>query len=172
MQANQHRRRKMTRALRHCVTAVVSLLIGGSLGFLFGSRTTQQAPKIMSQMYALGEYETLATLEYQQADAVHGKRALGGLLEFMKQIDLAQGNALGSSLDVDRGITYMRVALLEEREGNREKSQEYIRQAEDSFRERSGSTMSEADLRAVVAKQDARTRYALPGVFLLRQANR
>jgi hypothetical protein len=123
-------------------------------------------------MYALGEYETLASLQYQPADAAHGKQALLDLLDFMRRLDNEQGNAIGNAVDTDRGITYIRLALLEEKEGNHEGSSEYIRKAEESLRGHPGRTMSEAELRASVAKLDSRSRYALPAVFILRQAQR
>jgi hypothetical protein len=132
----------------------------------------REGPKIMLQTYALGEYETLASLQYQQADAFHGRLALSDLLDFMQRMETAQGNAIGNSLEIDRGITCMRLALLEEREGNKEKSQEYVRQAQESFRRRSNSLISEAELHTIVARQDSHTHYALPAVFNLRQARK
>ena len=162
----------MTRFLRYSTLAVVSLLLGGAVGYVGASRTMRQGSKIMPQMYALGEYETLTSLEYQQSDSAHGKQALADLLDFMHQVETAQGNEVGNSLEIDRGLTYMRLALLEERDGKKDEAQQYIRRAQESFSKRSNATMTEAELRAAVAKQDSRTRYALPAVFVLRQAKK
>jgi hypothetical protein len=158
--------------LRYAVLGVVSVLAGLLLGYLWGRRSMGAGPKIMSQMYALGEYETLASLQYQQANSAQGKQALLDLLDFMRRLEGEQGNAIGSSLEIDRGITYTRLALLEEHEGNREKSQDYIRQAQESFRKRSNNQYSEAQLRDMVAKLDSKSHYALPAVFNLRQARK
>ena len=90
----------------------------------------------------------------------------------MRRLEGEQGNAIGSSLEIDRAITYTRLALLEEHDGNKEKSQDYIRQAQESFRKRSNNQYSEAQLRDMVAKLDSKSHYALPAVFSLRQARK
>lgn len=162
----------MMRFLRCTVLLVVSLMVGMPLGYLWGRRSTGAGPKIMSQMYALGEYETLASLQYQQASTAQAKEALLDLLDFMHRLEDAQGNAIGSSLEIDRGIICTRLGLLEEREGNKEKSQDYIRQAQANFRKRSNNEYSEVQLRDIVAKLDSKSHYALPAVFNLRQARK
>ncbi len=158
--------------IRWFVLFLVSSIVSAPLGYWYCKRSTGQSVNIMRQMYALGEYETLTSLEYQQSDATHGKRALLDLLDFMQHLENTQRNALGNSLEVDRCITYMRLALLEEHEGNEEISREYVRQAQDSIRRRSGSEISEAELRQIVSNQDSRPRYALPALLLLRQAKK
>jgi hypothetical protein len=158
--------------LRYTALVVVSLLAGLPLGYLMGRRSMGEGSKIMSQMYALGEYETLASLQYQQANSADGKQALLGLLDFMGRVEDEQGNAIGSSLAIDRAITYTRLALLEEREGNKEKSQDYMRQAQGSLKKRSINEYSEAQMRDIVAKLDSKSHYALPAVFNLRQARK
>ena len=90
----------------------------------------------------------------------------------MHRLESEQGNAIGNSLEIDRAMTYTRLALLEEREGNKEKSQDYIREAQASLRKRENRDYSESHLREIVAKQDSKSHYALPAVFNLRQARK
>jgi len=160
------------KVLAYTVLGMASLLFGAGVGYFVGSKNLQHGGRIMPQMYALGEYETLTSLQYQQADPAHAKQALTDLLDFMHQVEITQGNEIGASLEIDRGLTYMRLALLEERGGNKEQAKDYVRKAQASFAKRSTEVMSEAELRVAVAKQDSRTRYALPAIFVLRQSRK
>jgi hypothetical protein len=162
----------MMRFLRYAALTLLGLVLGAPAGYLWGNRSTNEDARIMSQMYALGEYETLASLQYQQASTAQGKQALLDLLDFMRRLESEQGNAIGNSLEIDQAITYMRLALLEERDGDKGKSQEYILRAQECFRKRSNKDYSESQLRGMVAKLDSRSHYALPAVFNLRQARR
>lgn len=162
----------MKRFLGYAALSVLGLLAGASLGFHWGRVSLGQAPKVVSQIYALGEYETLASLQYQQADSSHGKQALLDLLRFMQSVEASVGNAVGKQLRIDRAIVHMRLGLLEESQGDNEGAHDYVRQGLEDINKDSDQPRSEAWLRDAVARQDSRTRYALPTIFLLRQANK
>ena len=68
-------------------------------------------------------------------------------------------------LYLDRGNAYVRLALLEEQEGNKARSEEYIRQAQVVLRKTDMNDTSEGHLREVVTNLDATTHYMLPYVL-------
>jgi len=159
----------MIRFLRYAVVCLVSTLVGAPLGYLWGHRSMGEGSKIFSEVYALGEYETLAGLQYKEARSPQGKQALLDLLSFMKRLEADQVNATGTTIELDRDIAYARLALLEEREGNRDSSQKYMQKALAGMASRSKTEYSEAHLRDQLTKLDSKYHYAFPGVFSFRQ---
>jgi len=160
------------RCMRVAFVIMASLFAGGVWGYVGGRNATGEGPKMLTQVYALGEYETLTGLQYQQASSDQGKKALLDLLDFMRQLNAGQGNAIGKAFEIDRDIAYTRLALLEEQTGNEEDSQKYMRKALDDFKRRPNDDMREPELRDMVAKLDSKPHYAFPGVFTFRQAIR
>lgn len=65
-------------------------------------------------------------------------------------------------LELDRGIAYVRLALLEDREGKKDRSEEYIRGAQACLKKTDMKDLSEGHLRDVVSQLDATTHYMLP----------
>jgi hypothetical protein len=160
----------MIRFLRYSAVCLVSALVGAPLGYLLGHRSMGEGSKIFSHVYALGEYETLAGLQYKEARSPQGRQALLNLLDFMKHLETHQTNTTGTTIELDRDIAYARLALLEEREGNRDSSQTYMQKALEGMARRSKTEYSEAHLRDQVSKLDSKYHYAFPGVFSFRQA--
>ena len=66
----------MKKITRFVVSIIVSMFFGGLFGFLWANRTMRSGANLMSEVYALGEFETLTSLQYQQADESKGKAAL------------------------------------------------------------------------------------------------
>jgi len=149
---------------------VVGLAIGAVSGVVHGRRSLGQGSEVLSQSFALAEYETLASLEYKEADPTHAKQALLDLLAFMDQMEAANRVAIQKSLDLDRGITYMRLAMLEERAGNNDLARGYVGRAQMSFKKRDNSDISEDRLRELTLKFDSTSHYELPAVSLLKKA--
>ena len=161
---------RMKRTLRFLALIVVGLAIGAVSGVVHGRRSLGQGSEVLSQSFALAEYETLASLEYKEADPTHAKQALLDLLAFMDQMEAANRVAIQKSLDLDRGITYMRLAMLEESAGNNDLARGYVGRAQMSFKKRDNSDISEDRLRELTLKFDSASHYELPAVSLLKKA--
>src|SRR5437867_11583641 len=80
---------RMKRTLRFLALIVVGLAIGAVSGVVHGRRSLGQGSEVLCQSLALAEYETLACVEYNAADASHAKQADLDLLDPMEQMDEA-----------------------------------------------------------------------------------
>jgi hypothetical protein len=157
----------MKRSFLFALPILASLLLGFYLGHVWAQRRFNEGARILSQFLALKEYEVLADLQYKESTAIEGKQSLLGLLAFMDKIEKERGVApfMQQGLYLDRGNAYVRLAFLEENEGNKARSEEYIRQAQVVLRKTNMNDTSEGHLREVVTKLDATTHYMLPYVL-------
>ena len=165
----------MMRTIKGAVIWGGAVIIGVLAGFAWAAHGRQSEDwSLMTQTYALGDYETLTSLEYQNANVENGKRALHEIIDFMQQTESLEGNAIGKGLEIDRAMTNMRLALLEEKQGNKQESQDFVKRAMEGLRKSYGakSTMTESDLRSAVLKLDGQVRYGLPAIFILRQSKK
>ncbi|MFZ0276650.1 MAG: hypothetical protein WA254_19480 [Candidatus Sulfotelmatobacter sp.] len=145
-----------TRKAGHAGALIPWILIGLALGAVGGAVYARQRldknSKYLSQWLAISEYENLAGLEYKHADTDHAKKAQQDLLTFM---DYAEANRLATdkrTLEIDRGLTYMRLALLDEKSGDLEASRAHIAAAAKTLQL---DDTSEAHLRQIIAKMDS-----------------
>jgi len=157
----------MTNALRYALFVVLGLVVGLPLGFGVGHRSFDEGTRTLSDILALGEYETLTSVQYKRADVPHAREALLDLLGFMDRMEANHRAEIQKAIDLDRGVTYMRLALLEEKSGNVQQAQDDIARAQESMKKRDGKDASEDKLRAMVTKFDNTPEYRLPGIFLL-----
>jgi len=147
------------RIVKYGLLTLAGLLIGFPLGYWHGQRTVGEGGKIFSQTLALSEYETLADLQYKQADPVHGTEAQLDLLNFMRQLQATQEIALPRSLDYDQARVLMHLALLEEQAGYSEGFQRYLHQAQESLNHSDHRWYSEKQMRKFIAQSDTRSQY-------------
>jgi hypothetical protein len=56
---------------KYVLLTLVAAFVGFLLGFRHAERTVGAGSNIFAQMLALSQYETLANLQYQEADAAH-----------------------------------------------------------------------------------------------------
>lgn len=154
----------MNRTLGFVVLIIGSLLLGFYVGNVFSQRRFAEGSQILSQVLALKEYETLADLQYKESTPAAGREALLSLLAFMDSMEVEKKPvpSVQRGLDLDRGIVYVRLALLEERGGNKDRAAEYISQAQASLKKTDMKDISEGHLRDVVVQFDATTHYLLP----------
>jgi hypothetical protein len=157
----------MTNALRYPLIVVLGLAVGVPLGIGLGHRSFDERTRTLSDILALGEYETLTSVQYKQADLPHAREALLDLLRFMDKMEANRKAEIQKAIDLDRGVTYMRLAFLEEKSGNVQQAQYDIARAQESMKKRDGKDASENELRDLVKKFDSTPQYKLPGVFLL-----
>lgn len=157
----------MTGGLRCILLALLGVIGGLPIGFGLGHRSFEDRTRTLSDILALGEYETLASVQYKEADSPNARMALLDLLGFMDRMEANGRGEIQKAIDLDRGVTYMRLALLEERAGHNEQAREDISKAQKSMKRRDGRDTPESKLRQLVTKYDSTTQYELPGVFLL-----
>lgn len=153
--------------VRYAVVTGAGLVLGIAVGLGLGHRSFDRGIEVSSDVLALGEYETLASLQYKESDIPHAKQAIVGLLKFMDEMEANNKHGIQREMDLDRAIACMRLALLAEKEGNISDSKNYIAKAQESLRKRGGQDMPEDRLRELVRKFDDTATYKLPGVFLL-----
>jgi hypothetical protein len=147
---------------RFALLAIAGTILGLPLGYWRAHKSVGEGAQIMSETDALGEYETLASLQYKQSNSEYGKQALIDLLEFMKRMELASKQANQKDIDGDRAFVYLRLALLDEKAGNMESYRNYIQRAQESLRKRSNEAHSEDQLRDWIVKYDSTAHYLLP----------
>jgi hypothetical protein len=154
----------MNRTLGFVLLIIGSLLFGFYLGNISSQRRFAEGSGILSQVLALKEYETLADLQYKESTATEGRQALLSLLAFMDSMEVEKKpvSSVQRGLDLDRGIVYVRLALLEERDGHKDRATEYIREAQASLKKTDMKDVSESHLRDAAAQLDATTHYLLP----------
>jgi len=157
----------MTRLKRFALLAVGGLVAGVPIGFGLRHRSFSTGLEMFSDILALGEYETLTSLQYRESSGPKAKQALLDLLKFMDGMQANDRRAIEREMDLDRGVALMRLALLEEKAGNSSEARDYIKRAQECLKKRDGSDVSEGRLRELVTKFDATPTYKLPGVFLL-----
>jgi hypothetical protein len=157
----------MRRAIRYLLLTIAGMILGLPLGLGLGHRAFDEGNELFSDVLALSEYETLAGIQYKESDVPHARQALLDLLKFMDGMKANNRLGLQKSMSTDRGIAFMRLALLEEKAGNTSESREYVRKAQEAMKNRDGSVMSEDRLRELVTKYDNTPTYKLPSIFLL-----
>jgi hypothetical protein len=154
----------MKRFFVFALPVLASSLFGFYLGNAWSQRRFNEGARILSQFLALKEYEILANLQYKESTPVEGRRSLLGLLAFVDKMEAEKGvvPSMQQGLYLDQGNAYVRLALLEDKEGNKARSQEYIREAQVVLGKTDMKDTSEAHLREVVTKLDATKHYMLP----------
>lgn len=149
----------MKRIAKYALLTLSGLVIGFPLGFWHAQRSMGDGAVIFSQTLALSEYETLANLQYKQADASHAVQAQLDLLSFMQQLQSKQKIAVPRSFEHDQARVLMRLALLEEQVGYSEGFQRYLRQAQECLSRSDRTWYSEEQMRKFIAKADTTSEY-------------
>lgn len=149
----------MKRAAKYAVLILAAALVGFPLGYWRARSSMGDGAAILSQTLALSEYETLANLQYKQADAPHGSQAQLDLLSFIQQLQARQKIAVPRALDYDRARVLMRLAMLEERAGDDSKFQQYLLQAQESLNHADHKWYSEEKMRKFIADADSESPY-------------
>jgi hypothetical protein len=137
----------------------VAALAGFPLGYWHAQRTIAVGADILSQTLALSQYETLANLQYKQADAAHGTQAQLDLVNFMQQLDSRQTIAVRREFDYDRARALMHLALLAQQAGNDEQYQQYLHDAQKSLDDVDEKWPSEETMRTFISVADKRSKY-------------
>ena len=136
---------------RYALVTLAGALVGFPLGYWRAQHSMGNGAATLSQTLALSEYETLANLQYKQADGQRGLQAQLDLLNFMQQLQARQEIAVPRALDYDMARVYMRLSLLEGQAGDSEKFQQYLRQAQESLNHADHKWYSEDKMRKFIA---------------------
>jgi hypothetical protein len=125
------------------------LLVGFISGAVAGGYVVYRFSRNLNSIATLGaiaHYAEYATVQYQNASYGEAKEALLKFVELMDQ-SRSTDTFVGKSYYLDTGLTYGRLALLEERRGNTTAAQEYFRKAEGRLQSAGWKDFSEAEVR-------------------------
>jgi hypothetical protein len=149
----------MKRFAKYALLMLAALFVGFPLGYWYAQNSMGNGAAIFSQTLALSQYETLAELQYKEADTAHGAQAQLDLVNFMNQLEASQKIAVPRAFDYDRARALMRLALLAEQAGNEPAFQQYLRDAQASLDDADKKWYSEKAMRTFVTVADARSQY-------------
>ena len=141
----------MKRVAKCFLLMLAASFAGFPLGYWHARSSMGNGAEILSQTLALSQYETLADLQYRQADAAHGAQAQLDLLNFMQQLEARQKIAMPRAFDYDRARVLMRLAVLAEQAGNDQAFQQYLHDAQKSLDNADHKWYSEKAMRAFIA---------------------
>jgi hypothetical protein len=143
-------------------TFTLAILVGFLIGAIFGYRGTRALAAgwdLLGNMASSAEYCELAFMQYRHATPQRGREALLGFVDYSKLVETMPNGKKDKVLLIDRGLTYMRLALLEEKAGNVNLSKQYAQAAQESYAAGGGKTHSDEDLRRLVTAVDTRIKY-------------
>jgi hypothetical protein len=144
----------VNRFAKYALFFLAAATLGFPLGYWHAQRTVGEGARMFSESIALSEYETLAYLQYKQADAQHGAQAEQDLLNFMQQVQAKQKIATPRAFAYDKAQTLMRLALLDENAGNFAGYQNHLQQAQEALSKADNRWYSEKRMREFIAKRD------------------
>jgi hypothetical protein len=136
------------------VTYLSALLIGLGVGLLLGYRDTMDSLKLLGEMrleippLALQDF---SREQYTHADTERGREALLNYASVLEGIEKAKG---GKSLKLELGLTYTRLALLEEDAGNPEQSDTFMTKARNWYLADGDRDLSETEMKAILKRFD------------------
>jgi hypothetical protein len=120
-------RKGNARALAPWILA--GLLLGGVSGAIYAHGRLVTSSKYLSQWLAISEYDNLALLQYKYANADHARQSLQDLINFMDRTEADHLAPDEQALGIDRALTYMRLALLDEKVGDVKAARAHIAEA-------------------------------------------
>ncbi len=137
---------------------LLGFVIGGTLGY-YAARTFTRASVVLGNMTSAAGYGNLAYMQYRHATPERAREALLGFVDYSKSLETMPDGEKDKVLLRDRALSYMRLALLEEKAGNINLSRQYAQAAQESFTAGGGRTSSGEELRTLVTTLDARIKY-------------
>jgi hypothetical protein len=149
----------MKRFLKYALLLLAAACVGFPLGFWHAQSTIGVGTAMLSQTLALSEYQTLANLQYKQADAEHGAQAQLDLLHFMQQMQTSQKIALPREFAYDEAKVQMRLALLEEQAGDDAGYQQHLVEAQEVLSNSDKRWYTEKQMREFIANDDRQSQY-------------
>jgi hypothetical protein len=133
----------------------LGMAIGCALGIWYG-RTFVNGLWLLNQMFAGSAAGTYSSTQYRSADVKYARQALLSSAQFLDDLYAVSPDRI---LKLDAGLSYGRLALLEEAEGKREESQAYFETAEARLKDggkKAGDEYSEARVREILRRFEPR----------------
>jgi hypothetical protein len=140
----------------------LAILTGFLIGAIFGYRVTgtmSQGWDLFENMTSSAGYGELAFMQYRHATPQRGREALLGFVDYLKSVETMPNGEKDTVALRDRGLSYMRLALLEEKAGNIDLAKQYAQAAQESYKAGRGKPHSDVDVRKLVTTLDARIKY-------------
>ena len=140
------------------LSSVFILLVVFAVGMYVGFKKAKETFPFIGGLFAAGMSGQYAYMQYMNADYDEAKKALLGfinLLDEMKSQGLPPDKFGGKGMYFfDTGLTYARLALLEEKFGNSEEKERYMSEAKNRFEAAGWGDFSEDKIREVLEKLD------------------
>jgi hypothetical protein len=142
------------------ITAVIVAVfaLGFVSGFGYGYRKFSEALPSMRTLLILSTQGQIAGLQYLNADYKDGKEALTNFITLLDDLktngEIAEKYFNLKSYYVDRGLSYARLSLLEEKAGNKVAMEEDMKEACKMFQMAGWKDYSEARIRYFLERID------------------
>ncbi len=141
-----------------CLVVISVFALGLILGLQIGHKRIAEPLDSMRTLLVMSTKAQIAALQYQNANYKEGKEALLNyinLLEELKSKGLMEDKYLNlTSYYVDRGLSFARLALLEEKAGNKSEMIKDMQEASKMFQMAGWEVYSEDRIRFVLDKLD------------------
>ena len=137
------------------LTLVLVFVLGMAVGGYIGFKNASVPFIFMNQMFRLGFATEYASLQYSNAGYAEAKEALLKLINLFEELkNEGWYDKQKCKYYVDTGLTYARLSLLEEKNGNISVKETFMRQAIDRLQRAGWRDYSEQRIREVVERQD------------------
>lgn len=145
----------MLKVLLLVLVFALGLGVGGYVGYKYAA-----VPFILwNDMYRLGFATDYADLQYYNAGYSEAKEALLKLITVFEHLNKdgwydKEKHIAGKKYYIDTGVTYARLSLLEEKNGNMVEGENFMRQAMDRLQRAGWKDYSEKKIRDLVERWD------------------
>lgn len=141
------------------ITYSLALLIGLSIGTVYGFRTTTNELEIYYdgiRMTAPDTFANFAYLQYRRADPEHARAALETFANFLEAMEKFSPE---STRKQELANTYTRLALVEDAANHPEQARDFIVKARHWYTANGGQDHSDSEMKAAVKTMDERLRH-------------
>jgi hypothetical protein len=135
-------------------TYITALIAGLCLGLPWGFRTANFALDIGNDVQRIGaveEFRDFSYRQYKHADSEHAKEALLMYVKFLEEMRRFRPESMQQR---ELGITYTRLALLEDAGNNPERSRAYMEKVNYWYRTGGGRDYSESEMKTRLKEFD------------------
>ena len=131
------------------IVTLIGVLVCAGAGIYHAMRLYQDVHEART-LITLENSAVHAYSQYQQAAPEEARQALLAYLDLLEKMDRAGGR----EYYLDSGLTYARLALLEEKSGSAEKARECFDKARKSFEDAGWKPYSDQKIREIIARID------------------
>jgi len=135
-------------------TYVAALILGLCLGVPWGYRTANfalDAGNDVQRMAAIEEFRDFSYRQYKHADSQHAKEALMRYAKFLEKMGRLRPQSMQQR---ELGITYTRLAFLEDAGNNPERSRAHMEKARYWYKAGGGRDYTESEMKTMLKEFD------------------